>query len=94
MRWLDSITDSVDMNMGKLQEMVKDREPCHAAVHGVTKSQTLLGNWTTITDEDRCKSLLTHYLYFAVSLYLYFAVSLNIFWKYQFKYVNLFLLLL
>ena len=39
-RWLDSITDSLDMNLGKLQETVKDREAWHTAVHGVTKNQT------------------------------------------------------
>ena len=40
MRWLDGITDSMDMNLSKLQEMVKDREARHVAAHGVTKSQT------------------------------------------------------
>ena len=53
MRWLNGITDSMDMSFSKLQKIVKDREAWHAVVHGISKSRTQLSNWTTKTKRKR-----------------------------------------
>ena len=56
-RWLDGITNTMDMSLGKLQELVTDRQAWRVAVHGVTKSRTRLSDWTELINQQKKKSL-------------------------------------
>ena len=60
MRWLDSIIDMMNMNLGKLWEMVRDMEAWRAAVHGIAKSQTRRDNWTTTAAKDKFTCTMLH----------------------------------
>ena len=68
MRWLDGITDLMDVSLSELQESVMDREAWHAAIHGVPKSQTWLSDWTERTE---CKTVINMPMQIFVCIYIF-----------------------
>ena len=85
MRWLEGITNSVDMGLGRLWQLVMDREAWCAVVHGVTKSWTQLSNWT----EEKNPDTLKHFLLFPNLNVSLGKLLYNLVWKEAFYYIFL-----